>query len=45
MHIYDRNGTKHRDAEDGALKFGIAFLCAVVFILAGLSALADKFGW
>lgn len=44
-HIYDPHGTKHQAAEDGALKFGIGFLCAVVFVLAGLSALADKFGW
>jgi len=44
-HIYDRDGSKHRSAEDGKLLFGVGFLCCVIFILAGLSALASKFGW
>ena len=45
MHVFDRNGYKHRSAEDGKLLFGVGFLCSVIFILAGLSALASKLGW
>ena len=45
MHTYDRDGSKHRSAEDGKLLFGVGYLCCVVFILAGLSALADMLGW
>jgi cytochrome c oxidase subunit IV len=44
MHIYDRDGHKHRQAEDGKLLFSAGWVCAVIFILAGLSALADYFG-
>ena len=45
MHIYDRDGSKHRSAEDGKVLFGVGFLCATIFILAGLSALANMLGW
>lgn len=40
MHAPDFDGSKHQDAEDGQILFGVGFLCAVVFTLAGLSALA-----
>ena len=45
MHVFDRNGYKHRSAEDGKLLFGVGFLCSVIFILAGLSILAQHFGY
>lgn len=45
MHVFDKDGSKHRAAEDGAVLFGVGFLCAVVFTLAGLSILADHYHW
>jgi len=38
MHTYDRDGSKHRSAEDGKLLFGVGYLCAVVFAVAGVFA-------
>ena len=45
MHTPDFDGSKHRSATDGEIRFGVGFLCCTVFILAGLSILASHFGW
>ena len=44
MHLYDRNGTKHRSATDGEILIGIGFLVAAILILCAVSILANHFG-
>ena len=44
MYTYDPQGTKHRDAEDGKTLFAVGFICAVVFLFAGISATLSYLG-
>jgi hypothetical protein len=41
MHVFDRDGSKHRSAEQVSPLFVVGCICVVVLILAGLSALPD----
>ncbi len=44
MHILDRDGSKHRSAEDGKLLFGVGSICATAFIVCAVFVTLDLIG-